>query len=395
MPELGFEGGQPFGQRFVFGTGLGGHGLHGLEFLAGDELHVGNEALDKLTDDAIRLLPDPLKGTQRAGGKTGEIIEETVFGLHDPQFAPPAEAKQAAARRLDTKEMAVENRPRRSAEPHMSTTLLAAIAFPAIDPVALQIGPLAIRWYALAYVAGIVLGWRLAMRLAARPGSPVRPQEVDDLVVWLTLGIVLGGRIGYVLFYNFHIYVEHPLAALRIWEGGMSFHGGLIGVILAVVLFARNRGIPLLALGDIVAAVVPIGLFFGRVANFINGELWGRPSDMPWAMIFPHDPEQVLRHPSQLYQAGLEGILLFVLVMVLNARGIRRHMGALTGAFLMGYGLARITGEFFREPDAQLGFLAFGTTMGQILSLPMVLIGLWLLATAKHRPAPDRSQPAA
>lgn len=277
----------------------------------------------------------------------------------------------------------------------MSTTLLAAIAFPAIDPVALQIGPLAIRWYALAYVAGIVLGWRLAMRLAARPGSPVRPQEVDDLVVWLTLGIVLGGRIGYVLFYNFHIYVEHPLAALRIWEGGMSFHGGLIGVILAVVLFARNRGIPLLALGDIVAAVVPIGLFFGRVANFINGELWGRPSDMPWAMIFPHDPKQVLRHPSQLYQAGLEGILLFVLVMVLNARGIRRHMGALTGAFLMGYGLARITGEFFREPDAQLGFLAFGTTMGQILSLPMVLIGLWLLATAKHRPAPDRSQPAA
>lgn len=277
----------------------------------------------------------------------------------------------------------------------MSTTLLAAIAFPAIDPVALQIGPLAIRWYALAYVAGIVLGWRLAMRLAARPGTPVTPQEVDDLVVWLTLGIVLGGRVGYVLFYNFHIYVDNPLAALRIWEGGMSFHGGLLGVILAVVLFARNRGIPLLALGDIVAAVVPIGLFFGRIANFINGELWGRPSDVSWAMIFPHDPEQLLRHPSQLYQAGLEGIMLFTLMMVLNARGIRRHMGALSGTFLMGYGVARIIGEFFREPDAQLGFLAFGATMGQILSLPMVLIGLWLVVTAKNRPAPDRSQPAA
>ncbi|PWR20009.1 prolipoprotein diacylglyceryl transferase [Zavarzinia compransoris] len=273
-------------------------------------------------------------------------------------------------------------------------TTLPAIAFPAIDPVALQIGPLAIRWYALAYVAGIILGWRLAMRIAAQPKTPVQPREVDDLVVWLTLGIVLGGRVGYVLFYNFPVYIEHPLAALRIWEGGMSFHGGLLGVILAVVLFARNRGIPLLALGDVVAAVVPIGLFFGRVANFINGELWGRATDVSWAMVFPADPKGLLRHPSQLYEAALEGVVLFILLMILNARGIRRHMGALTGVFLIGYGVARIVAEFFREPDVQLGFLAFGTTMGQILSVPMVLIGLWLLATAKRRPAPDRSEPA-
>jgi len=270
-------------------------------------------------------------------------------------------------------------------------TTLPLVAFPAIDPVAIELGPLVIRWYALAYVAGILLGWRLAMRIANRPGTPVLPREVDDLVVWLTLGIILGGRVGYILFYNFDQYLAQPLQALRIWEGGMSFHGGLVGVILAVVLFARNRGIPLLALGDIVAAVVPIGLFFGRIANFINGELWGRPTTVDWAMIFPHDGRQLPRHPSQLYEAFLEGICLFTLLMVLNAKGIRRNMGALTGVFLVGYSMARIFSEFFREPDPQLGFLFFDTTMGQLLSIPMALIGLWLLVTANRRPAPDRS----
>lgn len=270
-------------------------------------------------------------------------------------------------------------------------TTLPLVAFPAIDPVAIELGPLVIRWYALAYVAGILLGWRLAMRLAARPGTAVLPREVDDLVVWITLGIILGGRVGYILFYNFDQYLANPWQALRVWEGGMSFHGGLLGVIIAVVLFARNRGIPLLALGDIVAAVVPIGLFFGRIANFINGELWGRPSTAAWAMIFPHDDSKLPRHPSQLYEAFLEGICLFALLMVLNAKGIRRNMGALSGVFLVGYAAARIFSEFFREPDPQLGFLVFATTMGQLLSIPMALIGLWLLVTAGRRPAPDRS----
>ncbi|MCF4164858.1 prolipoprotein diacylglyceryl transferase [Zavarzinia compransoris] len=270
--------------------------------------------------------------------------------------------------------------------------MLPTIAFPVIDPIAFQIGPLAIRWYALAYVAGIVLGWRLAMRLAARGSSPVRPAEVDDLVVWVTLGIILGGRIGYILFYNFPVYMEEPLAALRIWEGGMSFHGGLIGVVLAVVLFARNRRIPLFGLGDVVAMVVPIGLFFGRIANFINGELWGRATDVSWAMVFPSDELHLPRHPSQLYEAFLEGIVLFILLMLMERRGIRRNMGAMSGIFLIGYGIARIASEFFRQPDPQLDFLVFGTTMGQLLSVPMILIGIWMAATSGRRPAPDRSK---
>jgi len=276
-------------------------------------------------------------------------------------------------------------------------TTLPVVAFPAIDPVAIEIGPLAIRWYALAYVAGIVLGWRLAMRLAGRPATGVRPSEIDDLIVWITFGIILGGRLGYILFYNFPIYVDNPLLALEVWKGGMSFHGGMMGVILAVVLFARNRGIPLFALGDIVATVVPIGLFFGRLANFVNGELWGRATTAPWGMVFPGDWRQLPRHPSQLYEAALEGLALFVFLMVLERLGVRRRaMGATTGWFLVGYAVARITCEFFREPDEQLGFLIPGldTTMGQILSVPMALVGIWMLATAGRRGAPpDRSVP--
>ncbi len=281
-------------------------------------------------------------------------------------------------------------------------TTLPVVAFPAIDPVALEIGPLAIRWYALAYVAGIVLGWRLAMRLAARPATGVLPREIDDLIVWITFGIILGGRLGYILFYNFPVYLDNPLLALEIWKGGMSFHGGMLGVILAVVLFARNRGIPLFALGDIVAMVVPIGLFFGRVANFVNGELWGRPATVDWAMVFPGDWQQLPRHPSQLYEAAFEGLALFVFLLVLERLGVRRRaMGAMTGWFLIGYAAARIGCEFFREPDVQLGYLihGLGVTMGQILSIPMALAGIWLLATAGRRGAPpDRSaldQPAA
>ena len=279
---------------------------------------------------------------------------------------------------------------------------LPLVDFPAIDPVIFEIGPifgigpLAIRWYALAYVAGIVLGWRLAVRLTRKAGSAVTTLEIDDLIVWITVGIILGGRLGYILFYNFPVYLDNPLQALEIWKGGMSFHGGMLGVILAVYLFARNRNIPLFALGDVVAIVVPIGLFFGRVANFANGELWGRKTDGTWGMVFCNErilssyngkcpADSFPRHPSQLYEAFLEGIVLFIFLMVLERLGIRRRaMGAMTGWFLIAYAVARITCEFFREPDAQLGFLipGVGITMGQVLSIPMTLVGIWLISGA-------------
>jgi phosphatidylglycerol---prolipoprotein diacylglyceryl transferase len=268
---------------------------------------------------------------------------------------------------------------------------LLAIPFPAIDPVLVEVGPLVIRWYALAYIAGIVLGWRLARRLCALPPVAATPEQVDDFVTWVTLGIILGGRLGYVLFYRPGHYLSNPLEILAVWQGGMSFHGGAIGVILAIVLFARRHKLDMLALADRTTAVVPIGLFFGRLANFINGELWGRVTDVPWAMVFPGGgPEP--RHPSQLYQAGLEGLALFALLMVLVWNpAIRAKRGFVSGAFLAGYGAARFTGEFFRQPDAHLGFLFAGTTMGQLLSLPMVLAGAWLMLRAR----PAATVPAA
>lgn len=286
---------------------------------------------------------------------------------------------------------------------------LFAIPFPAIDPIAVEFGPFAIRWYALAYVVGIVGGWWYSRRLVANEplwGTVKRPTltDMDDLIIWVALGIVLGGRIGYVLFYNFDAYMTDPLEILTIWRGGMSFHGGFLGVIFAMALFARTRGLNLLSLFDIGAVVTPLGLLTGRLANFVNGELWGRPApDVPWAMAFPAaGPE--LRHPSQLYEAFAEGLVL-LLLMGIAARivGFRRP-GTLAGLFAIGYGIARIICEHFREPDEQLGFLfggAFshlgGITMGQVLSLPMVLAGLILLIAARRgwtRRAPDCSAPA-
>ena len=235
-----------------------------------------------------------------------------------------------------------------------------AIPFPTIDPVLISIGPFAIRWYALAYIVGIMLGWRLVRRLVQRPGWQVTPEAIDDLLFYVTLGVILGGRIGYVLFYQTGYYLSHPLDILAVWHGGMSFHGGLLGVLTATMLFARSRKLAFFELTDAMAVVTPIGLFFGRIANFINGELWGRVTDVPWAMVFPNaGPEP--RHPSQLYEAGLEGLVLFA-VMLWCAYRPRRPgaRGALSGVFLIGYALARIPVEFFRQPDAQLGFLAGG-----------------------------------
>ena len=267
--------------------------------------------------------------------------------------------------------------------------MLPVLIFPEFDPVLLHLGPLAIRWYALAYIVGLVLGWRLMRRLVTWAPVAATPLEVDDFLTWATLGVVLGGRVGYVLFYQPGLYLSHPSAILEVWHGGMSFHGGMLGVILAVVLFALKRRLPLLLFADRLCTVVPIGLGLGRIANFINGELWGRPASpsLPWAMIFPR-VDDVPRHPSEIYQALLEGLLLFT-IMILAARrtGIRARPGMLSGLFLAGYAVARIIGEHFRQPDAFLGFLAFGVTMGQVLCIPMLVAGLGLMANARRQPA--------
>lgn len=269
------------------------------------------------------------------------------------------------------------------------------IAFPAIEPEIFRIGPFALRWYAVAYIAGIVIGWRLALRVVDQKPRFMTRLAIDDFVAWATLGVILGGRLGYVIFYKPGYYLSHPLEILALWNGGMSFHGGMLGVIGATLLFAWKRGIPLLALGDVVALMAPIGLFFGRIANFINSELFGRPTDVAWAMVFPTDPLRLPRHPSQLYEAALEGIVLFaVLAWLAWFMQARRRPGTIGGAFLIGYALARIICEFYREPDAHLGFLYAGATMGQLLCIPMLLAGVALVVHARrHPPMPDMPAP--
>lgn len=269
------------------------------------------------------------------------------------------------------------------------------LPFPAIDPVLVELGPLAIRWYALAYVAGILLGWILARRLVStgplwRGISRPEAAEFDDFLVYAAIGIVLGGRLGYVVFYNPSYYVQHPLEALQVWTGGMAFHGGLIGCTIAMILFARKKGYATWTLFDVIAAVAPIGFFFGRIANFINGELYGRVSEVPWAMVFPAGGP-LPRHPSQLYEALFEGLVLYLVVRWVT-HGLKRldRPGYTTGVFIAGYGVFRILCEFFREPDAHIGFLALGVTMGMVLSLPLVLLGLWAIWRANRRALLDR-----
>ncbi len=270
--------------------------------------------------------------------------------------------------------------------------LFAAVSFPAIDPVAFSIGPLAVHWYGLAYVAGILLGWMIARDLLKRPHlwpngqAPATLQQIDDFVLWAAIGVVAGGRLGYIFFYDFASVAANPMRAIEVWNGGMSFHGGFIGATLAMVFFARKHQIRLWSLFDLVASVVPLGLFFGRIANFINGELWGRPADVPWAMAFPTGGP-FPRHPSQLYEAALEGIVLLIVLQVLaRAFGALAAPGRITGIFVAGYAAARIFVEFFREPDVQIGYLFGGwLTMGMVLSLPMVLIGIWIFVRSGRR----------
>jgi phosphatidylglycerol:prolipoprotein diacylglycerol transferase len=268
---------------------------------------------------------------------------------------------------------------------------LSLLPYPKLDPVLISFGPFAIRWYALAYICGILLGWLYARRLIANERlwggpAPLTVADYDDFVLWVTLGIILGGRTGYVLFYNLDFFIGHPVEILKVWTGGMSFHGGFLGCVLAVVLFALKRRIPILSLGDITCAVGPIGLFLGRLANFVNGELWGRATDVPWAMIFPNrEAGGIPRHPSQLYEATLEGLVLFAILMLLIRRGALRRPGLIIGAFAIVYAVMRSFCEFFREPDLQLGFLWRGTTMGMLLSVPLLLAGIGLVVFALRR----------
>ena len=257
-----------------------------------------------------------------------------------------------------------------------------ALQFPDIDPVAFSIGPLDIRWYALSYMAGFLLGWwAIKYFLKKYPSRYLTLDNIDDLLTWIIIGVIVGGRLGYVVFYNSSYYFENPLDIFKIWQGGMAFHGGLIGVITAMILFANKLKIPFFALADRVAAVTPIGLFFGRIANFINGELFGRTTNVPWGMVF--NENDTARHPSQLYQAATEGLILLGVVLILQRYDyVRRHYGIISGMFLSGYAFMRFFIEFTRQPDAQIGYLALGLSMGQILCIPMFLAGLAIIAYA-------------
>lgn len=260
------------------------------------------------------------------------------------------------------------------------------INYPNIDPVALSLGPITIYWYGLTYVGGLVFAWWLGKQRAQLPNSPIKESQIDDLIFYAALGIIVGGRVGYALFYGSGSLLEDPLRVFRIWEGGMAFHGGFLGVVIAMWLLCRNHKIEFGALVDFIAPLAPVGLALGRLGNFINQELWGRPADVPWAMVFPNDPEGLARHPSQLYQFAMEGVLLFIILFWYTR--VPRPRWSAAGLFLFGYGVFRSTAEFFREPDAHIGFDALGwVTRGQLLSLPMIIAGAVIIVWAYRRDA--------
>lgn len=289
------------------------------------------------------------------------------------------------------------------------------IPFPQISPEIFTIHlfglSFSLRWYALAYLVGLIVGWRIIVGLMRRPAlwggrAPMRPEQAEELLTWVVLGVVLGGRLGFVLFYEPGYYLANPGQILKLWQGGMSFHGGFLGVVVAAWIYCRRHGVPALGLADALAVATPIGLGLGRVANFINAELWGRPTDLPWGVIFPGEAAQdcpgvsglCARHPSQLYEAGLEGVVLAAVLFLLVRRGALRRRGLALGVFLAGYGLSRFVVEFFRQADAQfitagnplghvIGGPVWGLSMGQLLSLPMILIGLGFVLMARRRAA--------
>ena len=258
------------------------------------------------------------------------------------------------------------------------------LTYPDISPVAVDFGPVAIHWYGLTYLFGFIAVWWLGNLRARRPDSGWTPEEVADMLFYGALGVILGGRVGYILFYNFDLFIDDPLMLFRIWQGGMSFHGGMLGVFVAMWVFGRKTGRTFFQVTDFMAPFVPVGLGAGRIGNFINGELWGRPTELPWGMVFPFVDQQA-RHPSMLYEALLEGLLLFIILWVYSSKS--RPLRAVSGMFMLFYGLFRFGVEFVRQPDAHLGFIAFDwLTMGHVLSAPMVLYGIYLLAFA-YRPA--------
>ena len=276
-------------------------------------------------------------------------------------------------------------------KPGMFDLPLTLLQFPSIDPIAFSIpipyvAELPVRWYALAYIFGLIGAWRYGMWIAARPDSVVTPEQVDGFLTWAIAGVVLGGRLGYVLFYNLPYYVENPGQILAAWRGGMAFHGGLAGVVIAGFLYTAKNKIARWTLADIAFAAAPIGLFLGRIANFVNGELWGRTTDVSWAMVFPNAGD-LPRHPSQLYEAALEGLLLFIILFLLVRRGALARPGLITGVFVAGYGLSRYLVEFVREPDPHLGLMYDFVSRGQLLSLPMIVLGLWFIWRARRQSA--------
>nr|WP_321456186.1 prolipoprotein diacylglyceryl transferase [uncultured Cohaesibacter sp.] len=272
---------------------------------------------------------------------------------------------------------------------------LLAIPFPMIDPVLITLGPLQIHWYAIAYIVGIILAWLYTKRLVTKPQlwagneGPLSTLELDDFVLWATIGIILGGRLGYVVFYNLDVYLQHPAQIFAVWTGGMSFHGGFLGVTIAMILFARAKGISVLSMFDLVAMAAPIGLFFGRIANFINSELWGLPTSLPWGVVFPNGgPEP--RHPSQLYEAALEGLLIFLILRIIShTTGALKKPGTIAGTFAILYAIFRTLVELVRVPDSQLGYFSLGTTMGMWLSVPMILAGIAMIIYAQTKKQSD------
>jgi phosphatidylglycerol:prolipoprotein diacylglycerol transferase len=267
------------------------------------------------------------------------------------------------------------------------------IPFPIIDPIAVSFGPLSLRWYGLAYMAGLLIGWLYARKLISckrlwAAKTSITPAHIDDLLLWATLGVVLGGRLGYVLLYNPAYYMANPADIIAVWNGGMSFHGGLVGTALAIYIFSRKHKLPLMSLLDVASAVAPVGIFFGRLANFINGELWGRATEVPWAMVFPHpDAGELARHPSQLYEAALEGLLLFgILQLLIYRQAALLKPGLVSGVFIAGYGLARIFAENFRQFESDVGIMIAQLTPGMLYSIPLVIAGIYIARRARNQP---------